>query len=160
VTWRIGQGGMQHLQHLRLLRKPMGQDPGAAVMAGEAAAEAARVKWWALAGLLVTLQQLEVTGTFLPDGRSLVGGDVRYVMDMRALAPMVDATDPNSVCAAAAQFDTTCSACPDSGEPYCLAFHLDHLEGTLVEDLVLDPVSGVNCEACEAAAPPADAVCE
>jgi hypothetical protein len=113
-----------------------------------------------LAGVVVELQGLEVSGTFLPDGRSMAGGEVRYIMDMRPLAPMVDPTDPGSVCAAAAQFDEVCEPCPDSGEPYCLRFHLDQLEGTLVEGLGLDPVPGVDCPACDTTPPAQDAECE
>jgi hypothetical protein len=117
------------------------------------------VELW-LAGYLVELRELTVSGTFLPDGRSIAGGEIAYVMDTRPLVALFDSTDPNAVCDAAAQVNETCEPCPDSGEPTCLRFHLDQLEGTVADGLALDYVLSSNCPGCADAPPPEDAVCE
>jgi hypothetical protein len=112
-----------------------------------------------LAGYVVTLRDLAVTGTFTADGRAVAGGDVRYVLDTRELAPLVDPEDPESFCLAAAQFDEACAPCPDSDATTCMAFHLDALEGAVVDGLALDAVPGVDCEGCDERPPPIDAMC-
>jgi len=113
-----------------------------------------------LAGVVVELRNLQVSGAFLPDGRTIAGGEVRYVLDMRALAALVDASDPGSVCAAAEGFSEPCQPCPGSGEPFCLTFHLDKLEGTWVEGLGLDPVPGADCPDCATSPPAEEATCD
>jgi hypothetical protein len=112
-----------------------------------------------LAGYVVTLHDLVVTGTFLADGRSVAGGVVTYTVDTRELAPLVDPTDPNSFCLAAAQFGESCGPCPDSDETTCMTFQLDALEGAVVDGLAIDEVAGVDCEGCEDGPPSDDAPC-
>ncbi|MFZ5480996.1 MAG: hypothetical protein ACOZNI_29815 [Myxococcota bacterium] len=113
-----------------------------------------------LAGYVVELLEVEVTGAFSPDGGGIAGGALAYVMDTRPLAPLVDADDPGSVCKAAVEFAEECEPCPDTGEPWCLRFRLDQLEGAAIEGLALADVPGVDCAGCETAPPPDDAVCE
>lgn len=113
-----------------------------------------------VAGYVVDIHDLTVSGTFSPDGATIVGGQVRYAMDMRALAPIVDADDPGAICTAAEQFGEACEPCPGSGEPYCLRFHLDQLVGGLAEGLSMQDVGGVNCPDCATTPPGLEATCD
>jgi len=102
-----------------------------------------------VAGMEVLIGNLEITGTFAPDGTYFDGGTLRGTIDTSLLSGLIDDSgDPNAICALAVNFGATCEACPDDGDPYCLTLVADQIFAEEVDGLSLVEVGGNNCMGC------------
>lgn len=80
-----------------------------------------------VAGYTVTVRDLEISGTFAPDGSYFGGGVLGGLIDARDLVGVVpDMDDPAEICALTASFGAPCIACGD-GEEFCLRLLADQI---------------------------------
>ncbi len=113
-----------------------------------------------VAGYSIEIGNLEITGTFAPDGTYFAGGTLSGTIDTRPLAPLLDDSgDEGAICDLAVSFGATCTACPADGEPYCLTLVADQITAEEVSGLTLVEVVGNDCPDCETTPPAEDAVC-
>lgn len=102
-----------------------------------------------VAGYDIEIGQLEITGTFAPDGSYFGGGTLSGTIDTRPLAPLLDESgDPNAICELAINFGAECQACPSDNEPYCLTLVADQIDAEEVAGLTLKEVAGNECTDC------------
>ena len=86
-----------------------------------------------VAGYTVTIEDLEISGTFSEDGSWFGGGVLAGSVDTRPLAVLVgDDEEEDAVCNLVAGFGVSCIDCPD-GTPYCLEIKAVDLSGVAVE---------------------------
>jgi hypothetical protein len=113
-----------------------------------------------VAGYTIEIGNLEITGTFAPDGSYFGGGTLSGTIDTRPLAPLLDDSgDEGAICSLAVSFGAACTACPSDGEPFCLTLVADQITAVQVEGTVLVEVAGNDCAGCESGPPAEDAVC-
>ncbi len=88
-----------------------------------------------VAGYTVTIDQLEISGTFSSDGEYWGGGVLAGSVDTRALKSLVgDDADDSAVCDLVAGFGVSCITCEEDGQPYCLEIKAVDLGGVLMEN--------------------------
>ena len=74
----------------------------------------------AFVGTPVELADVEMTGSFLPDGSALGQSEISGTLDTRTLGALFGlGSAPSAVCDLVAAFGVSCVACADGG-PYCL----------------------------------------
>ncbi len=99
---------------------------------------------------VVELTDWYVDATLLPDCSGFAGGRSRGTIDLRSVTAYFDIgseeTTPDLLCRFMETYGTACEACPD-GEPYCLAFVVEGIEGTAVEA----PITCVDATDCHPA---------
>ncbi len=82
-----------------------------------------------VAGATSVMERFVLTGTFASDGSAFGGGTMRYSVDTRPLAPLLDDSgNVGAICDLSASFGVACEPCAD-GEPYCLTFVADQFTG-------------------------------
>lgn len=102
-----------------------------------------------LAGFHIELEEARVSGTFASDARSIGGATLSGWMDTRPLAPLIDSENEAAICEMALSFGDTCTSCPSDGEPFCLYYQLDQIDGAAVPGLALQDVAGEGCDGCD-----------
>ena len=112
-------------------------------------------------GVIVTVGDLELTGTFSADGSYFGGGVFTGLVDTRPLSlaqnPEGDGTD---LCVLVSGFGVACADCPTDGEPFCLSLVADGITAEAREGADVVEVLEYNCEGCADGPPAPDAVCE
>lgn len=114
-----------------------------------------------VSGSIVTVGDLELTGTFSADGSYFGGGVFTGLVDTRplSLAQNPDG-DGSDVCVLVSGLGVECANCPTDGQPFCLSLIADNItaQATAGGDVV--EVLGYNCEGCADGPPAVDATCE
>jgi hypothetical protein len=97
----------------------------------------------------ITIQALEITGTFADDGSAFGGGTLRGNIDTRPFAALVNPENPtdSAVCDFAAGLLIECEPCAD-GQPYCLTIVADQITAEKTGGPALVPLN----EECDATA--------
>lgn len=115
----------------------------------------------AVAGDIIDVFDLVLTGAFTADGAAIDGLTFRGTIDTRPLAPLVDqgSGDENAICELALNFGAECTACPSDGGMFCITLEVDHIRAGVVEGLVLADVPAADCEGC-LTGPPDPETCE
>lgn len=81
---------------------------------------------------LVTGYDVSVAATLAADGASLAGGEIRGLVDLRTLLPILgEGGTVDDLCELIGQIGGACIACPD-GEDACMDLHVDHVGGSAV----------------------------
>lgn len=102
-----------------------------------------------VAGAVIDVFGLEVSGAFTPDGLAIDGATFRGLLDTRPLAPLMSDTGSlDAICELAINFGTACEVCPSDGETYCIDLRVDQLVGELVDGLTLAEVPAADCPGC------------
>ncbi len=103
-----------------------------------------------VAGYSVTIDDLEISGTFSSDGTWFGGGVLAGSVDTRPLAGLIgDDAGEDEVCNLVAGFGVSCIECPADGEAYCLEIKAVGLTGELESGMDLEAVTVGDChEAC------------
>ena len=82
-------------------------------------------------GALLEIDDLEMSGSFTPDGTEIQGLELSGVIDTRPLAGVIDdegTGDADSVCELfSGTFNFDCEACPGGDGDYCVFLELDDL---------------------------------
>jgi hypothetical protein len=113
-----------------------------------------------VAGSIVTVGDLELSGTFAADGSSFGGGVFTGLVDTRPLSLVENPEgDGSDLCNVVAGLGIECEVCPTDSQPYCLSILADQIEAQAVAAEVGE-VLGYNCDGCEAGPPEPDAECE
>jgi len=103
-----------------------------------------------VAGYDIEIGDLNVTGTFAPDGTYFDGGTLSGTIDTRPLAPLIDDSgDEGAICDLAINFGAECEACPSDGQPFCLTLVADQILAEELDEVTLVEVGGNNCMGCE-----------
>ena len=105
-------------------------------------------------GYSVTIDQLEISGTFSSDGSYWGGGVLAGSVDTRALMSLVgDDAEDSAVCDLVAGFGVSCVICVEDGEPYCLEIKAVDLGGELlsndIEQIALEKCHASCDDTCE-----------
>ncbi len=97
----------------------------------------------------ITIQNLEITGTFASDGSAFGGGTLSGRIDTRPFAPFLnpEAPSPGAVCDFAASLNIECEPCADN-EPYCLTIVANEITAAKTSGPALIPLTSE----CDAAA--------
>lgn len=104
----------------------------------------------AIAGDIIDVFDLVLTGAFTPDGSAIDGVTFNGTVDTRPLAPLVDqgSGDENAICELALNFGAECVACPSDGGVFCVTLEVDHLRAEKVDGLTLADVAASDCAGC------------
>lgn len=93
-----------------------------------------------VSGYPLPISDFWLSGTFAPDGNSIVSATLRGLGDTRfAGGALGQPQNESAFCELGAAAGVNCSACPD-GEELCLAVEIDQILAPRVEDLVMVPV--------------------
>lgn len=85
-----------------------------------------------LDGVAMPLHDVEVSGSFAPDGASIQGVRFSATVDTRDLGPLLNlAPTPDAVCNLVGVFQVPCEPCPD-GAVYCIDTVIEDIPGTEV----------------------------
>lgn len=107
-----------------------------------------------IAGFVVTVDDLDLSGAFSPNGDRIQGAVLKGAIDTR---PLVDLIAPggteDAVCQLVATFGVACQECQDGSGPYCLSVHVDSIDAgrvsgadPLVPITDADIKANVNCQ--------------
>ena len=114
---------------------------------------------FAVAGYDIAVQDLNITGSFAPDGSYVDGATLSGTIDTRPLAGLVDDSgNEGAICELAVNFGATCEACPSDDGMYCLTLVANQISADKVSGALV-VVAGSDCEGCESGPPAEDAVC-
>jgi len=103
-----------------------------------------------VAGYEVTIEDLEISGTFSEDGSWFGGGVLAGSIDTAPLAVLVgDDEEDDAVCNLVAGFGVSCVECPN-GTDLCLEIKAVDLSGTAIEADVEEIAQGDCHENCDA----------
>jgi hypothetical protein len=98
----------------------------------------------------LTVMDLWLEGTFAPEGTWFGGGELAFTLDARELVDFIAEVDePADLCALMASFGAPCEACLSDGEPLCLPFSADQLEGVESAGTAVEPVPASGHPDCE-----------
>lgn len=101
-----------------------------------------------VAGYSVTIEDLEVTGTFSSDGTYWGGGVLAGVIDTRALSSLVgDDAEDSAVCDLVAGFGVSCVTCASDGTDFCLEIRAVDLGGELLTESDVETIEYEDCHA-------------
>jgi hypothetical protein len=121
-----------------------------------------------VAGFTVTIEDLEISGAFSPDGSFIAGATLAGVIDTRPLVPLLNADDicdpgaprccdtdvdpdcdsaddtatccdEDAICDLAGQIGVACQACDGGTGDFCLTLLVDSLQAEQVTGAVVDP---------------------
>lgn len=92
-------------------------------------------------GTVATVNDLNLEMLFHPEATDFVGGRLAGRIDTRQLISLVDSEDPNAICALAEKVvGVGCIDCGD-GEPYCLSLVAENIQGAMLWDGGLTPIT-------------------
>jgi hypothetical protein len=98
-----------------------------------------------VAGITVSIDNLNISGDFAPDGSYFGGGVLSGSIDTRPLDTLVsEDAEEGYICNLAAGLGIQCEECP-SGGAFCLSLLADSIVATEVEGLTLMEQAGNNC---------------
>lgn len=121
-----------------------------------------------VAGFTVTIEDLEISGAFSPDGTFIAGATLAGVIDTRPLVPLLnaddncdpgaprccdtdvdpgcdsaddtaDCCDEDAICDLAGQIGVACQACEGGTGDFCLTLLVDSLQAEQVTGAIVDP---------------------
>ena len=99
-----------------------------------------------VAGYSVTIDELEITGTFASDGSYWGGGVLAGSVDTRALKSLVgDDAEDSAVCDLVAGFGVSCVACGDGSGEFCLEIKAVDLGGELIDGGDIEVIGFEDC---------------
>lgn len=102
----------------------------------------------AVAGYEVTIDDLEISGTFAADGSYWGGGTLAGSVDTRALVDLIEeGGEDGAVCEIVAGFGVACETCSSDGQPYCLSIKAVDLGGDLQDETDLEEIAMSDCHA-------------
>lgn len=91
------------------------------------------------AGYPIIIESARMEATFAPDASYFGGGVLTGDIDTRAFDSIVEEdAEEGAVCELAPAFGVECTACPETGEPYCLAVVVDSILGEEVDVEVVE----------------------
>lgn len=100
----------------------------------------------AVAGYEVTIDDLEISGTFAADGSYWGGGTLAGSVDTRALVDLIEeGGDENTVCELVAGFGVACETCTGDGQPFCLSIKAVDLGGDEASGSDLEEIAMSDC---------------
>ncbi len=103
-----------------------------------------------IAGVALSVWNLEISGAFAPDGNSIAGIEFAGIFDSRAMdALMGEDREEGEICRLVPSFGVECEECPDGSGEFCLPVRLDSATGEVVNRLTLVEIDGYECEGCE-----------
>lgn len=80
-----------------------------------------------VADFTITIEDLEVSGAFSPDGSYISGGVLAGTIDTRPLDGLLDDSgEGGAICDIAGSIGVSCEPCPD-GEAFCLTIYVDSI---------------------------------
>lgn len=101
-----------------------------------------------VAGFTINIENLELSGSFAPDGSRLQGGSLKGSIDTRPLGEAFNlGTDENAVCDLVGTFGVPCEDC-GAGDLFCLSVWVDDMGADLLaatvvpvteDDIALNP---------------------
>ena len=92
--------------------------------------------------VVVTINNVDLSGSFAPDGSRIQGTALAGKIDTRALLsafPTLGSTD-DAGCQLLTNFGISCEDCDDGSGQYCLSVYVDSIQAPLVPGAHLDPV--------------------
>jgi len=107
-----------------------------------------------VSGAGIPINDLNVTGTFAPDGSYFGGGTLSGSLDARDIATaLADSLGQSAdeLCSLIAGVGASCGACPD-GQNYCLNLVADSIVATKVDGTLI-PVAASDCPGCDMGEP-------
>ena len=98
-------------------------------------------------GTEATVRDLDLEMLFHPEGTDFVGGRLAGSIDTRQLISLVDSEDPNAICELAEKVvGVSCVDC-GGGEPYCLGLVAENIQGDMLWDGGLTPLTADDVDA-------------
>lgn len=114
-----------------------------------------------VSGAIVTVGDLEISGTFSSDGTYFGGGVFSGLVDTRPLSLVQNPEgDGSDLCVLVSGLGIECAACPTDGAAFCLSLLADGITAQARADADVTEVLGYNCEGCAEGPPAPDATCE
>jgi len=116
-----------------------------------------------ISGFDVTIESLEVSGAFTPDGSAISGATLSGKIDTRPLVPLVqpDGADDAICTLAASMFAVQCEECGgENPGAFCLSILVDSIAATAVDTTVTAQTQDDVCAKSECSAEPACATSE
>jgi len=92
--------------------------------------------------VVVTINNVDLSGAFAPDGSRIQGTALAGKIDTRALLsafPTLGSTD-DAGCQLLSNFGITCEECDDGSGTYCLSVYVDSIQAPLVPGATLTPL--------------------
>ena len=107
------------------------------------------------AGYEISVKQLEITGTFAPDGSYFGGGTLAGAVDARDIATAFPELgyDAAGLCDFLVSFGAQCETCAADSEPYCLTLVAKDIVAEEASGLVFVEVAANDCAGCESGPP-------
>ena len=88
-------------------------------------------------GFAVDIDDLFLSGTFMPDGSALAGLVLKGTIDTRPLVPAIQGEGDDAFCIYAALFNAQCEECANGDGPYCLSLTIEDIEAPEIPDATL-----------------------
>ena len=112
------------------------------------------------AGYNINVKQLEITGTFAPDGSYFGGGTLGGSVDARDIATAFPELgyDAAGLCSFLVSFGAQCEACTDDSEPYCLTLVANQIVAEEASGVDFVEIAANDCADC-ASGPPDPLTC-
>ena len=91
-----------------------------------------------VAGFTIDIENLDLSGSFAPDGSRIQGGSLKGSIDTRPLGAAFGLSGgDDAVCALVATFGVACEACGDGSGTYCLSVWVDDMGAAKLDTTVV-----------------------
>lgn len=101
-----------------------------------------------VSGIVINIDDLDLSGAFAPDGTRIQGGSLKGAVDTRPLGEAFDlGTAPEAVCDLVATFGVACAECSDGTGPYCLEVWVDNINAAELPGTTITPREAADIEA-------------
>lgn len=106
-----------------------------------------------VAGVTVTIDNLEIAGDFASDLSFFGGGTLKGTIDTRPLDIEFGEGEEGFICNTASALGVVCQPCSSDQQPFCLSLVADSLTAEYVAGLELVEILGNDCEGCDVGVP-------